>query len=250
MDAPMPPVVDTLVTRKSLEEILRSVLQDVVSNDTVIRMVNVAVDTRTENMRTLISGIDAANRDIYRQFEMSARETRESNAAVQKTMTEISTTLARVQTSQEDDRKRISDVFKRVETHDSELDKIKDQLARIENQQSELRVDVHGDPNQALRPSIHGLLTAMSTKLDDRFSGIESNMKEIKDELKTHGAYIERRKAFEAFIWSWGVKLWSNKVYRYGLYITGASVLGILGLNTPAGIDFITRLVHAFLSSK
>jgi predicted nucleic acid-binding Zn-ribbon protein len=239
------PPPDAVVTHSSLEQVLRSVLSDVVSEGTLIKMVNVAVENRTENMRSLISGIDQTQRNSFQDFKDASREFKSTADGLRQTMTDISARVVRAETSQEADSRRISDVYRRVDVHDQQLDQLRDQMTRIENAQVELRIDIHGDDKQALRPSIHSLLREMDSKLDQKFAGIETDIRVIKDTQERHEAWITRRKAIETWAFKILNNLWERQLTRWAL-ITGLPVMG--GLFVAAADPRIANGIGKFIS--
>lgn len=239
------------VTHQALEQMLRNVLMDVVSEGALIKMVNTAVDNRVENMRTLISSIDAANRTNFQDFKELGGEFKVTANSIQSTMALISERMARTETGQESDRKRISDIVQRVDVHEKELDELRQQLTRMETTQNDLRVDIHGDANHANRPSIFSQLTAMDTKLDAKFSRIETSISGIKETQDRHEQYIARRQSIETWVLQTLKGLWKNQVSRFAL-LTGLPLIGTLFVAAadPKVADAIAKFISALLTGK
>lgn len=244
-DIPAPAIYDPVITESSLDRILRSIMREMVDVDMVSRMVNTAVDTRLGGVQNMVNAIDRAQQASYTQFELTARDLRQSNEAVQKTMLQISSTLSSIQTRQDDDRKRISDVFKRVDTHDAELQSLRAQIARIENAQGEIHIDIHGDPNQALRPSIRGLLNELNSKLETGLKEIKTEFGDIKQKQAEHDRYINRQRKLLGVVWGSVKAIWEKKLYRYILATAvGGAILGAIA-GSPQGTELIKLITNA-----
>lgn len=245
------PPPEKVVTHASLEVILRAVLQDVVSEGALVKMVNAAVDNRVENMRTIISGIDRDQRNSFQDFKIAAGDFRTSSEKFQQAMADIGARMARTETSQEADKRRISDVFKIVEGHEKELDSIKEQLATINNTAAELRIDIHGDAQQTMRPSIHSLLRGLDMKLDEKFGGIQADIRVIKDTQTRHEAYISRRQSVETWIFSTIKGMWNKQLSRWAL-IAGAPVIATLlvAAADPKVAQTIAKFISLLLTGQ
>lgn len=244
---PDPVITDELVTRRTLESVLRTVLQDVVSNDTLVRMINTTVDTRMENVRTLVSGIDKDQRNSFQDFKDASRSFQQTAEKLELAMTGISQRVTRTETERESDARRISDLNKKVEAQDVELENLREKLENLTTKTEQIHIDIHGSMTETNRKSVFTAIEGLGRKIDDMGAGVNTRFDKVELEIKAHDDYIVRRKAFEAFVVKAAMNVWSNKVYRWGLYTLGFSVLGILGLNTPPGIDFLTRLIHAVI---
>ena len=242
-DIPQAPVIDHIITESSLDRILRSVMREMVDVDMVARMVNTAVDSRMQGVQNMVNTIDRAQQTSYIQFEQTARDLRASNESVQKTMLQISNSLSGLQTGRDDDRKRISDMFRRVETHDDELEKLRAEIAQIKNEQGEIHIDIHGDPNQALRPSIRGLLTELDSKLDTGLREIKTEFVDIKKKQAEHDRYITKQQQFINIVWGSVKNIWEKKLYRYIIATAiGGALLGAFA-GSPGGIDLIEHII-------
>lgn len=248
---PVAPPPEQVVTHASLEEILRSVLSDVVSEGALVKMVNYAVDNRVENMRTIISGIDQYQRNSFQDFKSAANDFRASNEKNQAVMGQLIERMARAETGQEADRRRISDIFKRVESQETELESLKDQIIRIENKTDNNRIDIHGDANQAQRPSIHSLLKSLETKLDGGFAGIQADMHIIKETQTRHEAYISRRQSIETWVFKTLKGMWQKQLTRWAL-LAGLPVIGTLFVAAadPKVAEGIAKFISLLLTGK
>lgn len=238
---------DMLVTRKTLEDTLRAVLQDVVSNDTLIRMVNVTVDNRMENIRTIVSGIDKDQRNSFQDFKDASRTFAATAEKLEQALTTVSQRVTRTETERESDARRISDLNKKVEAQDIELESLRERLDNLTSKAEQIHIDIHGSMTETNRKSVFTAIEGLGQNINNKFAEVAVRLDSMGTKLDIHDAYIVRRKAVEAFVVKWVLGMWSNKVYRWALYTFGFSVLGILGLNTPAGIDFLTRLVHVVI---
>jgi len=244
---PDPVITDELVTRRTLESVLRTVLQDVVSNDTLVRMINTTVDTRMENVRTLVSGIDKDQRNSFQDFKDASRSFQQTAEKLELALTSVSQRVTRTETERESDARRISDLSKRIETQDVELESLREKLETLTSKTEQIHMDIHGSLTETNRKSVFTAIEGLGQNINSKFAEVATRLDTMETKLDLHDDYIVRRKAFEAFVVKAAMNVWSNKVYRWGLYTLGFSVLGILGLNTPPGIDFLTRLVHAVM---
>lgn len=244
---PDPVITDELVTRRTLESVLRTVLQDVVSNDTLVRMINTAVDTRMENVRTLVSGIDKDQRNSFQDFKDASRSFQQTAEKLELAMTGISQRVTRTETERESDARRISDLNKKVEAQDVELENLREKLENLTTKTEQIHIDIHGSMTETNRKSVFTAIEGLGQNINSKFAEVATRLDSMETKLDIHDAYIVRRKAVEAFLMKWALGMWSNKVYRYAVYTFGFSVLGIISLNTPPGIDFLTRLIHAVI---
>lgn len=244
---PDPVITDELVTRRTLESVLRTVLQDVVSNDTLVRMINTTVDTRMENVRTLVSGIDKDQHNSFQDFKDASRSFQQTAEKLELAMTGISQRVTRTETERESDARRISDLNKKVEAQDVELENLREKLENLTTKTEQIHIDIHGSMTETNRKSVFTAIEGLGQNINSKFAEVATRLDSMETKLDIHDAFIVRRKAVEAFLMKWALGMWSNKVYRYAVYTFGFSVLGIIGLNTPPGIDFLTRLVHAVI---
>jgi len=233
------------VTTAAIEQMLRTALHDLVTVDMVRPLVNAAVEQRFEFTRQQISSIDSAQRMSFEQFNSAANRMQSAADTFQNTARTVSEGMGGLKATDSAQAKQIEGIQQTLEEFRGWMQNIEGRLNKTENQQASLHMDIHGSPTETNRENVFTAIGRLSAKIDDKFTAVNARLDKMEEKLEIHDEYIARRKAFEAFVWKQLTTIWGNKLYRYSLFVLGGSILGILGLNTPAGIDFLTHLIKA-----
>lgn len=218
------------MTIENMRELLRTVMADVVTSNQVRPLVEAAVDhamtLRVEGINRGISAIDAAQRSAYADFKETANQFRETLQRFTDLANSLSIKVGTVETRQDDDRKRISDLVRRVEHVETEsataTTSLRNEVAQMKEQLGDLKADIHGDKENTTRPSVFSLLDKLDKKMDT-ISGVQAQQAE----------YINKRRGIESAIFNLGTKAVSSSSLRYILkwgllFGTGGGGLALL----------------------
>lgn len=218
------------MTRDDFADILRTVMADVVTTGMLRPLVTAevdhAVDLRIDGVNARVSAIDSSQRDAYRNFEKTADDFRKALQSFTELANSLKVNVSAVETKQGDDRKRISDLVRRVDHIESEstaaTNRLSTDMAALKEQVGDLKADIHGDKENTTRPSVFSLLDKLDKKMD-AISGVQAQQAE----------YINKRRGIESAIFNLGTKAVGSTslkfIIKWGLIFgTGGGALAML----------------------
>ncbi len=235
------------VTREMMDSVLRSILGDLVTTDVVAKMVHAAVELRLDNHRTLITSIDTAQRNSFQDFKDASKDYRDSTERLNAALGAFNERTARIETGQAADRSRMGEAISKIDLQEARLDRLEERVGKVENANNELRIDIHGDVNQALRPSLHSMIRSLEQKVD----GVNAGINTIKETQDRHESYINRRKNIEQWVKDVITSLWGNKVSRLAI-LSGLPVIGTVFASAldPRIGEAVAQFITSILTGK